>query len=64
MEYIIRDVDLPSYINRNKLEEIIRCEECEYYDPVNMVTGMTRCRKMRIYGLFGPKGYCSEGRRK
>lgn len=64
MEYIIRDVDLPSNFDKSRLEVVIRCEGCEYYDPMNPVTGMTRCRKLRIYGLFGPSGHCSNGRRR
>lgn len=43
---------------------VILCENCRYFEEVNPVSGLTRCRKWKAYGLAHKSGYCHLAERK
>ena len=43
---------------------VILCESCRYFEEVNPVSGLTRCRKWKVYGLARKGGYCHLAERK
>lgn len=43
---------------------VILCQNCRYFEEVNPVSGLTRCRKWKAYGLTTRSGYCHLAERK
>lgn len=43
---------------------VILCKNCRYFEEVNPVSGLTRCRKWKVYGMVRGSDYCSLAERK
>lgn len=42
---------------------VVRCKDCRYFEHLRN-TDLTKCRKLKMYGLFYPSGYCCLGKLK
>lgn len=43
---------------------VILCKNCRYFEEVNPVSGLTRCRKWKQYGMVCGSDYCSLAERR
>ena len=43
---------------------VILCKDCRYFEEVNPVSGLTRCRKWKAYNMTTGSGFCSLAERR
>lgn len=61
MKEVIVDAEDLVCLNKEKLQELIRCKDCMYYNPDPWGYGLCECKD---YRRVNEKDFCSWGERK